>query len=467
MRTKAIILAGGMGSRLKKLSIKVPKPLVKVGGIPVLEHQIRLLKGYGIKHITLVTGYLSEVIEDYFKNGNRFGVKIDYLKEKKPLGTAGGIKELEYKLASNFLVLYGDVMVNMNLGKLLKFHRTKRSRCTLVLHPNDHPYDSDLVEINEDKRITHFYSKPHAAGRYFRNLVSAGIYIISPRIIRYIKKGIKTDFGRDIFPKIVCKEHLFGYKTAEYIKDIGTPARLKQVRKDCQRGKIKRLNSKYKRPAIFLDRDGVINEKAGLLYKAEDFKLLNRAAKAIKKINESDFLTIVITNQPVIARNLCSVEQLEQIHKKMDTLLGREGAKVDAVYYCPHHPDKGYPGENPEYKINCRCRKPKIGMIEKAGEEFNIDMESSFLVGDSYRDILCGKNAGLTTIGLMSRDGCKDSDIEPDYFFEDLYQAIEFIINDPFRPFIEKVNKCFSNSDKQPFVISIAGNSRSGKTTRV
>jgi mannose-1-phosphate guanylyltransferase / phosphomannomutase len=265
--------------------------------------------------------------------------------------------------------------------------------------------------------------------KYLRNLVSAGFYLISPKILKYIKKGVKADFGKDIFPKITQKEVLYGYLTAEYLKDMGTLKRLKEVRRDYKNGRIKQFNRNNKRRAIFLDRDGVINEHVGLLYKIEDFKLLPKVGRAVKEINNSEFLAIVITNQPVIARNLCSIEELGEIHKKMETLLGRQGAKLDAIYYCPHHPDKGFAGENPDYKIECDCRKPKTGLIKKAEKDFNIDLNNSYIVGDSFRDILCGKNAGLGTIWVRTKNDYKKSEIKPDYFFKDLNQAVNFIIN--------------------------------------
>lgn len=426
---KAIILAGGKGERLGSLVFNIPKPMIKIGNLPLLEHQVNLLKKYGIKEIIILTGYLSEVIEKHFKDGGDFGVKITYFKEKKPLGTTGGLKEIENKLKGDFIVVYGDVMADMDIARLIAFHKEKNSACTLVLHPNDHPQDSDLVETNEDQRIIAFHPKPHSDSKYFRNLVNAGFYVISPKILKYIKKGVKADFGKDIFPKIVKKEALYGYSTAEYLKDMGTPKRLEEVRRDYKNSRIKQFNRNNKRRAIFLDRDGVINEHVGLLHKIEDFKLLSKVAPAIKKINNSEFLAIVITNQPVVARNLCSIKELEEIHKKMETLLGRQGAKLDAIYYCPHHPDKGFTGENPDYKIECDCRKPKIGLIKKAEKDFNINLKGSYIIGDSFRDILCGKNAGLTTIWVRTKNEYKKSEIKPDYFFKNLNQAINFIIN--------------------------------------
>jgi len=425
---KAVILAGGRGVRLGEISERIPKPMVEIGGKPLLEHQVSLLERYGIKHVIFITGHLSSVIEEYFADGRKRGVKISYYKEEKPLGTTGGLKEIEHLLTEDFIVFYGDVMLDMNLAKLISFHRKKKSAATLVLHPNDHPYDSDLVEIDPDSRIVAFHPKPRDDKKYYRNLVNAGIYVLSPGILDHVKKGVKADFGKDLFPKIVINEPLYGYNTAEYLKDMGTPDRLKNVEEDYLTGKIRRLNCENPRPAVFLDRDGVINEEVGLLHKAEEFRLLPGVADAVKKINQSEYLAIVVTNQPVVARNLCSIPQLEAIHNKMETLLGEQHAKLDAIYFCPHHPDKGYPEENKDYKMDCDCRKPGIGMIKKAEKEFNIDLSASFIIGDSSRDMLCGKKAGLTTIAVGCGYAGKDHAAKPDRACRDLPDAVDYIM---------------------------------------
>jgi len=462
---KAVILAGGKGVRLGDLTKKIPKPMIKIGGMPILEHQIRLLRRYNIKDIIILTGHLSKVIEKYFKDGSNPGVKISYFSENEPLGTTGGIKEIENKLREDFIVFYGDVMVNMNLERLVKFHKRKNALGTLVIHPNDHPNDSDLVEIDKNKRITAFHPKPHQANKYFSNLVNAGVYLLSPGIFKYIKRGEKADFGKDIFPGLTGGKKIYGYNTAEYLKDAGTPERLKEVKKDYSSGKIERFNNEEKRKAIFLDRDGVINEEVDLLHKIKDFRFLPGTGKAIKKINDSEFLAVVVTNQPVVARGLCTIEGLENIHKKMETLLGGEKAKLDSIYYCPHHPDKGHPGENPAFKIKCSCRKPEIGMVKEAEKDFNIDLKHSFFIGDSFRDILCAKKAGVTPIALRSGKGGKNIEIKPDYFFENLPEAVDFIIDEPYKKYFEKIKtKVLKSKSKKPFIIIIGGNTRSGKT---
>ncbi|MFH1423784.1 MAG: HAD-IIIA family hydrolase [Candidatus Nealsonbacteria bacterium] len=417
---KALILAGGRGERMGKITESLPKPMLKIGGFPILEHQINLLKRYGLKEVIILTHYFSEVIENYFRDGKEWGVKISYWQEKKPLGTTGGIKEIADKLKDDFLVIYGDKMLDMDLARVIAFHKNKKSACTLVLHQTSHLEDSDLVEIDGEQKIIAFHPKPHSPDRYFRNLVNTAVYIMSPKILRHIRQGVKADFGKDIFPKIVKKENLYGYLSAEYIKDIGTPARLAQARKDYEKGKVGRLNKKNRRRAIFLDRDGVINKYVEELIKPEDFGLLPGAAGAVKKINDSEFLAIVISNQPVVAKKLCSIRDIEEIHKKMETLLAKNQAKLDAIYYCPHHPD---------YDIKCSCRKPEIGLVKKAVEEFNIDLKNSYLVGDSFRDILCAKKAGLTSICVKTGHGCRGIDVKPDYLFNNLGHAVDFITN--------------------------------------
>ncbi|MDP4268219.1 MAG: HAD-IIIA family hydrolase [Bacteroidota bacterium] len=426
---KAVILAGGKGTRLNNLTNVIPKPMLKIGDKPLLEHQIELLKRYDIQEIYILVNHLKDVIIDYFGDGKDFGVSITYYEEKEPLGTVGGLKEIEDFLDTDFVVLYGDVMINMDINRLLKFHFDHNSHCTLVLHPNNHPFDSDLVEIDDKFRVTGFLPKPHPQNLYYRNLVNAGAYVMNPVMFDYIEKGVKADFGKDIFPQIFPEIRMYGYNTAEYLKDMGTPSRLKEVNDDFLTGKTEAYSYANKRKAVFMDRDGVINIEKSFISKPEDMILYDFTAEAIKKLNDAGFLTIVVTNQSVIARNLCDFEQLETIHKKLETDLGKVGAKLDRIYYCPHHPDKGYPEENAEYKIDCECRKPKIGMFRQALEDFNIDVENSYMIGDSERDIIFGINSGLKTIGVKTGYALEKSKVSPDYLFEDLAKAVDFIVN--------------------------------------
>jgi D-glycero-D-manno-heptose 1,7-bisphosphate phosphatase len=186
--------------------------------------------------------------------------------------------------------------------------------------------------------------------------------------------------------------------------------------------------------AIFLDRDGVISKNTHDIDRPEKFVLLDGAAEAIKKLNGSGFLVIVATNQPVIAKGLCTFETMEEIHEKMRRLLKEKGAHVDAIYMCPHHPEKGFPGEVPELKMICDCRKPKPGLLLRAMKEHNIDPKESWMVGDSKIDVVAGQAAGVRTILLTSGGGSNSGEekavasVEPDKAFYDLREAAGFIV---------------------------------------
>ena len=462
---KAVILAGGKGTRLGKLTEEMPKPMLKLVGKPLLEYHINLLKRYGITQVFITVNYLKDSIIEHFGNGEKFGVEIEYFEEKEPLGTVGGVKALEDKLSNDFLVIYGDVLVEMDLERLFKFHKKSNSKATLVLHPNDHPYDSDLVQIDEDThRVTAFIPKPHDDGKYYANLVNAGVYLLSKDVLKFIETGKKADFGADIFPRLVHQIPFYGYNTTEYMKDMGTPERLVKVEEAIVSGKVFRRNLEEKQVAIFLDRDGVINDDTEFIKSPKEMKLLPGTADAVKMINKSGYLAIVATNQSVVARNLCTKEGLKEIHNKMESDLGGSGAYLDAIYYCPHHPDKGYEGENPLYKIDCDCRKPKPGMLINASERFNIDLSLSFMVGDHERDIQAGKAAGVTTIGVGTGKGLRTSTTKSDYFFPNLKEAIQFITTEPYKQLAWDINKRVDTDNKSTYIIAIGGNTRGGKS---
>jgi len=415
---------------MENLCQNIPKSMLKIGHKPLLEHHIDLLKRYSITEIILVVHTLSDVIANYFGDGTSFGVSLHYFYEEKPLGTAGSFYELRNFLSDDdFIVLYGDVMLSMNLSRFIAVHKSKNGIASLALHPNDHPFDSDLVEVDSASFITALHKKPHGSTKYYQNLVNAAVYIMSPKIFDYLPRGRVADFAHDVFPSLCNDRLLYGYITAEYIKDAGTPVRFNQVTRDYESGKIERLNNEHKQRAIFIDRDGVINKEISLLHKLDDFELLPDVSDAIRIINETPFLAIIITNQPVIARNLCSLQELKIIHNKLESLLGLDHAKIDAIYFCPHHPDKGFPDENMDFKISCNCRKPAVGMLIQAAADFNIDLTTSYLIGDSSIDIECGKTIKMKVI-QVKRNGeyFVESNIAPDTMVNTLKDAIADIL---------------------------------------
>jgi histidinol-phosphate phosphatase family protein len=310
----------------------------------------------------------------------------------------------------------------------------------LLLHPNDHPFDSDLVEVNAENRVVAFHNRPHPPEIWRQNLVNAGLYILEKAsLTRYA--GLRkepaagatkiVDFGRDVFPVLVAAgEKLLGYNSPEFIKDIGTPERYDRISGQYAAGIVQRSSLATPQRAIFLDRDGTLIPDRDCLRRAEDLELLPGVAEAIHQLNLAGWRTIVVTNQPVVAKGWCSEAELQNIHNKLESLLGREHAFLDRIYFCPHHPEKGFPGERPELKINCECRKPKTGMIQRAVEELNVDLAQSWLIGDTTTDIQTARNAGLRSILLQTGYGGADARhaVTPDHVAPDLLAAVQLIL---------------------------------------
>ncbi|MCC8152341.1 MAG: HAD-IIIA family hydrolase [Lachnospiraceae bacterium] len=405
---KAVIMAGGKGTRLSSLLQDIPKPMIQIAGKPVLEHQIENLKENGITEIILVIGHLGEVIEEYFNDGSKWSVSIQYFREQEPLGTAGALFYLKDRLTEDFYLLFGDVFVNINFQRMANFHRRNDAVATLFAHPNSHPYDSDLLVIDESQRVTGWLHKNGERTKAYKNLVNAGIYIFSSDIFRYISDGTKRDLEKGVILSAIEQGKVYAYCSTEYVKDIGTPDRYAKVCEDYQRGVCEARNLKNRQKCIFLDRDGTINRYVGLLTDARQMELERHVSEAITKINQSEYLAIVITNQPVVARGDCTFKGLEEIHNRMHVLLGEKGCYVDDIYFCPHHPDCGFEGEVKELKIICNCRKPEVGMIQKAVLDHNIDLEHSWFIGDTTLDIQTGKNAGTHTALVLTGEAGND-----------------------------------------------------------
>jgi D,D-heptose 1,7-bisphosphate phosphatase len=404
------ILAGGLGKRLRARLGDLPKPMIPIAGKSLIEHQVELARKYGFEDIRIFACYRPEIIESHLGRGEQWGVTISYLIEKEPLGTAGAVLAGFKELAENFLVLYGDTFVNVDLGRIWDRHTASGADATLLLHPNDHPLDSDLVEMNSDGWITAFHNRPHPAERWFQNLVNAGLYVVRKEMLRpWVGKPGTIDFGQDLFP--LALKHgakLLGYNSPEYVKDIGTPERYDKVCAEFQSGLVQRSGLETPQPAVFLDRDGTLVKETGGLCTAEQLELLPGAAAAVRELNHHGFRTVLITNQPVVAKGFCTEAELETIHRKLQTLLGREHAFLDRLYFCPHHPEKGFAGERPELKMDCDCRKPKPGMVLQAAKELNLDLRSSWLIGDTTTDVETAKNAGVKSILLRTGHGGAD-----------------------------------------------------------
>lgn len=452
-----IIMAGGRGSRISELFPNIPKPLIPIKNVPVLEREIRSLASQGFKDIILTVSYLSEKIISYFgdgcnltdMNGKKLGVKIEYFIEDVPLGNAGALFKMRERIGNeDFLLLNADAVFDVDFNRMLAFHKERHALVTLFTHPNSHPYDSGVIVADERGEVINWFAKEDSRPKYYKNRVNAGLHIISPIVLDQMdidiksigKKNSKTgktttvDLDRQVLKPLVKskiyigkreKESLvnsgvFCYDSPEYVKDMGTPERYYHVVEDYITNVVESKNLKNKQKAIFLDRDGTINRYVGFLKSIDEFELLPGVEEAIKLINRSGFLVVVCTNQPVIARGEVTFSELEEIHNKMETLLGLEGAYIDRIYFCPHHPHKGYEGEVTALKCDCECRKPKPGLLLKAAKELNIELERSWMIGDEERDIVAGKTAGCKTALVDYSNSTGDKEKTEKKFGEDI-----------------------------------------------
>lgn len=422
-------MAGGKGTRLAALNAEIPKPMFPVCGKSILEYQIESLVRSGVKDITLVVGHLKEMVKGYFGGGSKIGVEINYIEENKPLGTAGALYYLKEE-SDDFILVFGDLILDIDFSRFMAFHKEHGALITLYGHPNSHPYDSDVIRVDSDDRVTGIISKKTQRDFYYHNFVNAGIYCVNPIALKRITEPARIDLEKNLLAGLIEQGKVYAYKSTEYVKDMGTPERLAAVSADVENGVVAGKSLKEKQKAIFLDRDGTINEYVGFLRDINDFKLLPWVTEAIAKINASPYLTIVATNQPVIARGEVTYPQLDEIHMKMETGLGKGGAYLDDIFFCPHHPHKGYEGEISELKIECDCRKPKIGMLTQAAEKYNIDLSKSWYIGDTTMDIQTGRNAGMKTILVQTGEAGLDGkyNVQPDFIADNLLTAVDYIL---------------------------------------
>ncbi|MCX6904909.1 MAG: HAD-IIIA family hydrolase [Verrucomicrobia bacterium] len=453
---QVVILAGGQGTRLKDRLGDLPKPMIPIAGKPLLEHQIELARQHGLARVLMFVCHRADLIAAHFGDGSRWGLRVEYVLEKEPLGTAGAVWAGLDKLEDQFVVIYGDTMVNVDLTRLCQAHQ--RSGATA------------------------FHNRPHPADRFFQNLVNAGLYVINKGALKEgcqrfrensdgdrssRRKEAQTpsvcaeataesqslltsaptgqtgsqarppilDFGKDLFPAMLAGgSHLQGYNSPEFIKDIGTPERYDHVCAQYAAGLVQRSSLATPQRAIFLDRDGTLVKEVSAqgLHSPDQLELLPGVPEAIRHLNHAGWRVIVVTNQPVVAKGFCTEACLRLIHNKLETLLGREYAFLDRIYWCPHHPQKGFPGERPELKVECNCRKPKTGLIEQAVRDLSVDLAQSWLIGDTTTDVQTARNAGVRSIlvrtGYAGSDGKEKA--EPDHQCANLGDAVRFILGE-------------------------------------
>ena len=382
---QAVILAGGEGTRLRPFTLKNPKPMVPIIGEPFLEYLISLLKQNGIKEVVILTGYLGEKIKEYFEDGAKLDIKIQYshtpfLNEKGQENESGiRLKNAQDLLDNFFLLLYCDNYWPLQLKKLIDFF-------------NDHPSDvlvtaySNLDNSTKNNiLIEDGYVLKYDPLRIAKNLngVDIGFFIVNMKILKLLPEH-NSKFENVVLPQLIQKRRLAGFLSDQKYYSISDSDRVKTTAKFLSPKKV-----------ILLDRDGVINKKppkADYVKKWEEFEFLPGSIKAIKLLKDNGYKILIVSNQSGIARGKVSKKDLNLIHKKMQKELKRHGAKIDGIYYCPHGWDEG-----------CECRKPKPGLLFRASREHLFDLTKAIFIGDDERDKQAGDAVGCKTIMINAK----------------------------------------------------------------
>jgi histidinol-phosphate phosphatase family protein len=429
---QAVILAGGRGTRLcQALGMDIPKPMVPVLGVPLLERTVRLLKEQGFARVLMLVQHRAEVIQTYFGNGLQIGIPIHYAEETTPRGTAGALIDARSQLEPEFVVLYGDTLVDLDLRRMLDWHAAKNASLTLFAQPNDHMHDSDLIEVDSDWQVKALLQYPHPPGCENRNLVNAALYVMRRALLNGNWPEGSIDLAKHAIPRWLREGmSIYAYRGDGYIKDMGTPERLENVERELRCGTVDRKSGRSPRSAVFLDRDGTLNREKGHLVRPDELELFSGIGHAIQSLNRAGIPAIVITNQPVVARGEADFDDIASIHRRLENLLAREGAYLDAIFFCPHHPDSGFAGERPELKIKCNCRKPATGLVEKACEIFNINLPASWFIGDSNRDLECAERAGIKPVLVLTGPSGNDlkCSVRPAFTAPNVPSAIKVIL---------------------------------------
>lgn len=393
-----VILVGGKGSRISDLLKGKSKPeLHLTKNKKIIDYQLKQLVKYNKKIFFLSNSKLSS-LKKYLKKKYSKILNYELIEENKELGTAGALKNLENTKFDNFLIIYGDLLFNIDFKKLLIFHKQKKSDCTLLTHPNSHPYDSDAVKVDEDNKVKKIYIKKI---KYKPNNCLSGIKIINKKCFKFIKKDKFQDFTKHFLISLIkSKKKIYAYSTREYVKDIGTIDRIKKARKELKTVKYKNGSLNYSLPAIFIDKDGVINKMDKKKHYQSIKHFFYNSIEALKIINNSKFLAVMITNQPAIAKGIISEKKFKNDLEYLTSKLGEKNVYFDKIYYCPHHPERGFKNEITKLKINCKCRKPNNGLFLRAINELNIDVKKSFMIGDQISDYEAAKKTNIKFIGI-------------------------------------------------------------------
>ncbi len=429
---QVVVLCGGRGLRLAPAIGDVPKVLAPVAGQPLLGHLLRDLHAAGARRVLLVAGHAADQLAEALPALVPPGLETTTFVEPEPRGTAGALRAVVDQLAERFLLVYGDVFTALDWRRFADAADEDGGLATLLVHRSSHPEDSDVVAIDDAHRVIGWLGRrpEQRQGAIVARaaLTNAAIAAFDRRIVDYIPQGRASDLYSEVMPALVdARQPIHGYLTSEYVRDLGTPRRLAAVDADVRSGR-----AHLRAELALLDRDGVLSVESGQLVDAPSrLELLPGAAAGVRLLNQAGVRVAVVTNQAVVARGLCTQETLEQIHAELRRQLAEQGATLDAIFACPHHPETHHAEGVDALRGPCRCRKPSTGMVVDALAELGVAPWRALVVGDASIDMQLAMNSGLPAIAVDTGQAARDAryPAKPVWRFADLASAARWITN--------------------------------------
>lgn len=424
---QVVVLMGGLGTRLKEYTKECPKPLVEVEGRPFFDYSLKLLIHHGFRKFLFLIGYRAEMIEEYYGDGSSLGISITYCYDgKELLGTGGAVRRAYDLLEDDFLLMYGDSFMDIDYEETLYRYFEGKSRgmqALMTVLKNGNRFDKSNVIM--DGTEIKLYDKINMTPEM--DYIDYGVCVYEKKLFDDFEPDVKFDIAI-LQNRLSLDKKIAAHIVTKRFYEIGSPESLNEFREYVKH----RFNEKH--PAVFLDRDGVLNEivfnddieQMDSPQKLSEFKQFPEAADAIRKIKEKGYYVFLATNQPGAAKGKSKLKTLYDINTKFCEQLSEQGIDIDGVFMCPHYPKMSEKTTEKFLIKTCDCRKPKPGLLLEPKDIYNIDYESSYMIGDSFTDIVAGQAAGVKTIfiGELKCDACKKlCDIEPDQIVHNVLEA--------------------------------------------